>query len=95
MIYLDEEAVRQRLDWDALILAMEETLAQFSRGDALQPVRTVLTLEARRRYVGLMPAVVGAVMGMKYVTFYPINADAESRRITRRFCSIKPIPVFR
>ncbi len=76
MIYLDEEAVRQRLDWDALILAMEETLAQFSRGDALQPVRTVLTLEARRRYVGLMPAVVGAVMGMKYVTFYPINADA-------------------
>lgn len=76
MIYLDEEAVRQRLDWDALILAMEEALAQFSRGEALQPMRTVLTLEERRRYVGLMPVVAGAVMGMKYVTFYPVNADA-------------------
>jgi thiomorpholine-carboxylate dehydrogenase len=76
VIYLDEEAVRRRLDWDALILAMEEALAQFSRGEALQPVRTVLTLEERRRYVGLMPVVAGAVMGIKYVTFYPINADA-------------------
>jgi ornithine cyclodeaminase/alanine dehydrogenase-like protein (mu-crystallin family) len=76
MVYLDEEAVRQRLDWDALIAAMEKALVSFSRGDSMHPVRTILTLEERRRYVGLMPAVVGDVMGLKYVTFYPVNAQA-------------------
>lgn len=75
MFYLDEEAVRSSLDWDALIGAMEEALRLFSAGDVVQPVRTVLTIEERRRYVGLMPAVAGAVMGLKYVTFYPANAD--------------------
>jgi ornithine cyclodeaminase/alanine dehydrogenase-like protein (mu-crystallin family) len=74
--YFDEEAVRRRLDWDALIAAMEEALAVFSQGGALHPVRTILTLEERKRYVGLMPAVVGDVMGLKYVTFYPVNAEA-------------------
>lgn len=76
MRYFDEEAVRARLDWDALIAAMEEALAVFSQGGALHPVRTILTIEERKRYVGLMPAVVGDVMGLKYVTFYPVNADA-------------------
>ncbi|MGA8576829.1 MAG: ornithine cyclodeaminase family protein [Candidatus Cybelea sp.] len=76
MVYLDEEAVRQRLDWDALIVAMEKALVGFSRGDSVQPARTILTLDERRRYVGLMPAVVGEVMGLKYVTFYPVNAEA-------------------
>ncbi|HEX3670154.1 MAG TPA: NAD(P)-binding domain-containing protein [Candidatus Cybelea sp.] len=76
MQYFDEEAVRRCLDWDALIAAMEEALALFSRGGALHPLRTVLTLEERKRYVGVMPAVVGDVMGLKYVTFYPVNAEA-------------------
>ncbi len=76
MRYFDEEDVRQRLDWDALIAAMEEALAAFSRGESMHPIRTILTLEEGRRYVGLMPAVVGDVMGLKYVTFYPVNADA-------------------
>lgn len=68
--------MRERLDWDGLIGAMETALAAFSRGAAIHPVRTVLTVEERRRYVGLMPAVAGDVMGLKYVTFYPVNAEA-------------------
>ena len=77
MIYLDEDAVRAHLRWDELIDAMERALAAFSQGAVLQPVRSVLTLEERRRYLGIMPAVVGEVMGAKLVTFYPINAGTE------------------
>ncbi len=74
--YFDEETVRRHLDWDALIEAMEGALIAFSRGESMHPVRTILTIEEGRRYVGLMPAVVGNVMGLKYVTFYPVNAGA-------------------
>jgi thiomorpholine-carboxylate dehydrogenase len=59
-----------------LIDAMESALAQFSRGSDIHPVRSVLTIEERARYVGLMPAVSGDVMGLKFVTFYPVNAGA-------------------
>lgn len=55
---------------------MQSALAQFSRGSDIHPVRTILTIEERARYVGLMPAVSGDVMGVKFVTFYPVNADA-------------------
>jgi ornithine cyclodeaminase/alanine dehydrogenase-like protein (mu-crystallin family) len=72
--YLDEEEVRALLDWDELIASMESALADFSRGSHIHPVRNVLTIEERRRYLGIMPAVVGDVMGLKFVTFYPINA---------------------
>jgi ornithine cyclodeaminase/alanine dehydrogenase-like protein (mu-crystallin family) len=75
MKYLDEAAVRALLDWDELITAMERTLADFSRGTLLHPVRTVLTIGEERRYVGMMPAVLGDVIGMKFVTFYPANAE--------------------
>jgi thiomorpholine-carboxylate dehydrogenase len=55
---------------------MESALAQFSRGSDIHPVRTILTIEERARYLGLMPAVSGDVMGLKFVTFYPVNAGA-------------------
>ena len=74
MIYLDEAEVRRRLRWDELIAAMERTLAQFSAGAAMQPVRTVLTIEEQCRYLGIMPAVAEDAMGVKLVSFYPGNA---------------------
>lgn len=77
MVYLDEDAVRSRLRWDELIDAMERALADFSSGAVIQPVRTILTVEERRRYLGVMPAVAGDVMGVKFVTFYPVNAGTE------------------
>ena len=55
---------------------MESALAQFSRGADIHPVRTILTIEEGARYVGLMPAVSGNVMGLKFVSFYPVNAGA-------------------
>ncbi|MGB8908686.1 MAG: ornithine cyclodeaminase family protein [Candidatus Cybelea sp.] len=77
MIYFDEEAVRELLDWDDLIAAMERTLAAFSRGEVMQPVRSGVTIEEHRRYLGIMPAVVGDVMGAKFVAFYPANAELD------------------
>lgn len=61
------------LRWDALIEAMESALAAFSSGGVQQPVRTILTVEDERRYLGLMPAVSDDVMGAKIVSFYPGN----------------------
>lgn len=74
MRYFDEEEVRGRLRWDELIPAMEHALGEFSRGAALHPVRSVLTIEEGRRYLGIMPAVTDEVMGAKLVSFYPANA---------------------
>jgi ornithine cyclodeaminase/alanine dehydrogenase-like protein (mu-crystallin family) len=73
MIYIDEERVRSLLRWDALIDAMELALAAFSSGRVVQPVRSVLTVEPDRRFLGIMPAAGEDVMGAKIVSFYPGN----------------------
>jgi ornithine cyclodeaminase/alanine dehydrogenase-like protein (mu-crystallin family) len=73
MIYLDEEQVRGLLRWDELIAAMEQALAEFSQGNIVQPVRSVLTVEEGQRYLGIMPAAAEDVMGLKAVSFYPVN----------------------
>lgn len=75
MLYLDEDAVAALLDWDELIAAMERVLADFSRGALIHPLRSIVTIEERRRYLGVMPAVAEDVIGVKVVTFYPVNAE--------------------
>jgi ornithine cyclodeaminase/alanine dehydrogenase-like protein (mu-crystallin family) len=74
MLYLNEAHIRATLQWPELIAAMETALAEFSTGRILQPVRTVLTIDEEKRYLGIMPAIAGDVMGLKAVTFYPANA---------------------
>jgi ornithine cyclodeaminase/alanine dehydrogenase-like protein (mu-crystallin family) len=74
VLYLDEERVRQLLQWEELIPAMETTLAAFSAKRVLQPVRQMLTIEEGKRYFGIMPAVAQDAMGAKLVSFYPGNA---------------------
>jgi ornithine cyclodeaminase/alanine dehydrogenase-like protein (mu-crystallin family) len=77
LLYLDEDAVKKLLNWNELIAAMERVLADFSRGTLIHPVRSVVTIEEKQRYLGLMPAVDGDVMGVKIVAFYPVNAGTE------------------
>jgi thiomorpholine-carboxylate dehydrogenase len=74
VLYLDEQRVRDLLQWDPLIAAMETALAAFSLGRVLQPVRNMLTIEEGKRYLGIMPAVADDAMGAKLVSFYPGNA---------------------
>src|SRR3954471_13005989 len=74
MLVLTEEQIRPLLFWDDLIPAMEAALAAFSEGRVIQPVRNMITIEEGRRYLGVMPAVAEAAMGLKLVSFYPGNA---------------------
>lgn len=76
VMHLDESDVRALLHWDELIAAMEGALAAFSTGRVLQPVRNVLTIEEGKRYLGVMPAVAEDAMGVKVVSFYPVNAGS-------------------
>jgi len=73
VLYLDEEQVGALLQWDELIPAMENALAEFSLGQVVQPVRNMLTVEEGKRYLGIMPAVAHEAMGAKLVSFYPGN----------------------
>jgi ornithine cyclodeaminase/alanine dehydrogenase-like protein (mu-crystallin family) len=74
VLHLGEDRIRQLLRWDELIPTMERALAAFSRGRVLQPVRQMLTIEEKKRYFGIMPAVAEDAMGAKLLSFYPGNA---------------------
>jgi ornithine cyclodeaminase/alanine dehydrogenase-like protein (mu-crystallin family) len=71
---LTEEQVRGLLSYDELIPAVRKALMDFSAGRVQQPVRAILPVPAHGGWFGVMPAVYGAVMGAKMVTFYPGNA---------------------
>lgn len=58
-----------------LIPAMEKALIDFSAGKVTQPVRSVIKVEPRDGFLGLMPALTPDGLGLKAVTFYPSNAD--------------------
>src|SRR5581483_1218267 len=77
LIHLDEAQIRALLTWDELIPAMERALVEYSAGRVIQPVRSVLPIEESKRYLGIMPAIANDVMGLKAVTFYPVNAGSE------------------
>jgi thiomorpholine-carboxylate dehydrogenase len=74
---LTEEQVRGLLAYDELIPAMRKALMDFSAGRVQQPVRAILPVAAHGGWFGVMPAVYGAVMGAKMVTFYPGNAELQ------------------
>jgi ornithine cyclodeaminase/alanine dehydrogenase-like protein (mu-crystallin family) len=75
MNFFDEAQVRAVLTYADLIPAMRQALMDFSAGRAVQPVRTVLPVASHAGWFGVMPALYGAVMGAKMVTFYPKNAE--------------------
>jgi len=60
-----------------LIAAMERALTAFSKGEVVQPVRTVLDLADRHAFFGLMPAYVASLpaLGAKLVSVYHSNLE--------------------
>jgi thiomorpholine-carboxylate dehydrogenase len=74
---LNDAQIERVLTYERLIPAMERALAAFSGGEVTQPVRTMITVEAGERYLGVVPAVLPASMGAKLVGFYPKTAAAE------------------
>src|SRR6266540_14671 len=55
-LLLAESEIANLLRMEELIDLMERTLAEFSSGRALQPVRTALALEAHESFLATMPA---------------------------------------
>jgi thiomorpholine-carboxylate dehydrogenase len=89
MEFLNEEQVRARLSWAALIPAMERALRDLSLGRIQQPVRSVLRVPEYDGIFALMPAVDGEVMGAKFVTIYEKNADLPTHQATILLFSAK------
>lgn len=72
MLTLDEATVHRLLRMEEVIPLMEGALADLSRGNVVQPMRTMLPVASAQGFLGLMPAHAGA-LGVKLVTLYPHN----------------------
>lgn len=75
-LVLDEATVASLLKWDDLIPLMERTLAAFSTGGAIQPVRSVIRMERHDAMLGSMPGYLSDLdaLGAKLVSVTPGNA---------------------
>jgi len=77
-VELDEAAVRRLLRLEDVIPLMERALADFSAGRVVQPVRTVVPVEAHGGFLFVMPASTPDAVGAKLVTLYPGNRELPS-----------------
>jgi ornithine cyclodeaminase/alanine dehydrogenase-like protein (mu-crystallin family) len=80
-LLLTERDVAACLDMASLIPLMRETLARFSRGECVQPVRSSLRIRPAEGFYSAMPAHIrdGAgpgALGLKSVSFFPANDAA-------------------
>jgi ornithine cyclodeaminase/alanine dehydrogenase-like protein (mu-crystallin family) len=77
-MYISEAEVRAVLTYEALIPAIRQALIDYSAGNVVQPLRTILRAGneegERNGWFAVMPVIAGDVMGVKTVTFFPGNA---------------------
>lgn len=75
VLILNADDVRRLLPMAACIEAVAEALGGLARGDAVQPLRSVLRLSNRRGFLGVMPAQLASppVAGIKVITVVPDN----------------------
>jgi alanine dehydrogenase len=75
-LVLDEAAVAALLRMDELVDLMQRTLADFSSGRAIQPVRSVIRAEPHDTLLAVMPGHLPGTgaLGVKVVTVAPGNA---------------------
>jgi alanine dehydrogenase len=76
-LLLDERALTRLLDMASLIALMAQTLSAFSRGQAVQPVRHVLSVEPHGSLLGVMPAFLPetGALAVKVVGVAPRNSS--------------------
>lgn len=65
--------VTDLLSVPACIELMRETMFQLGNGRAVQPLRTVMSVQGSSGLVSMMPAQVGSTLGFKSVTVFPDN----------------------
>ena len=80
-MFLSESDVARLLTVSELVPVMERALAQFSTGNAVQPVRVVVQVAEHHGFMGVMPAYTGA-LGAKLVTFFPNNQNVPTHHAT-------------
>ncbi len=75
-LLLGESHLRNLLTMRDLVPLMEGTLAAFSTGGAVQPVRAVVPVDTHQAFFAAMPAYLGTpeALGLKAVAVYPGNA---------------------
>jgi ornithine cyclodeaminase len=78
MLILTRGDVERLLPMKACISLMADALAARARGNAVQPLRTILRLPDGSGLMGAMPAWVGnpSALGVKIVSIFPANAAA-------------------
>jgi ornithine cyclodeaminase len=59
LLYLSSADVEQLLPFGECIAVMETTLRELARGEAVQPLRSLMNLEGRAALLGLMPGQIG------------------------------------
>jgi alanine dehydrogenase len=76
-LLLSANDVVDLLPMDVCIDLMAETQIEFSRGEAIMPVRTTMVIPAEEAEMNLMPAWMGGrdAFGCKLITFFPGNLD--------------------
>jgi alanine dehydrogenase len=77
VLLLRESHLRALLTMRDLVPLMERALASFSAGRAVQPLRTMVPVDAHGGFLGVMPAYLSAqeALGVKAVTLFPRNAE--------------------
>ena len=90
VIVLSEHEVRELLDMESCIEAMEEVLASLARGELYNPLRSVARPEGADTLLGLMPAYRGGstpAYALKEIVIVPTNParprHAHGRRAPR------------
>ena len=75
MQFFDAEEVRRLLSMEECIDAMASALVTLARGEAEQPLRTLMRLPATAGLLGMMPAYLGDLdrIGIKVITVFPGN----------------------
>lgn len=71
---LSESEVAELLPLGACIELMRETMLELATGQAVQPLRTVMSVQGSSGLVSMMPAQVGSTLGFKSVTVFPENS---------------------
>jgi len=79
VLVVSQHDVPDLLPMDECIDAMAEALAALARGDAVMPLRSVLSLPDERGSLVTMPTILpeAGALGVKVITAFPGNQDTE------------------
>jgi ornithine cyclodeaminase/alanine dehydrogenase-like protein (mu-crystallin family) len=77
ILIVNHQEVVRLLPMPECIPVMERTLTALARGDAIQPLRSIMRLPGEGNLLGMMPSyLAGQAMGIKVTAVFPENTEA-------------------